>query len=167
MYGEIVFAETTDSQGDIDLVSALNGGQAIAWNDAHFGKASNLLLPNKAPNMGEGWETRRRREPGNDWCILKLGQAGIVNKIVVDTAFFKGNFPDKVSIQAVYAPDLPRQALITQSMFWETLLESQQLSADSMHEFNEIVLKKPITHVRVNIFPDGGISRIKLFGKIA
>ncbi|TRC62347.1 allantoicase, partial [Mannheimia haemolytica] len=92
-------------------------------------------LPNKAPNMGEGWETRRRREPGNDWCILKLGQAGIVNKIMVDTAFFKGNFPDKVSIQAVYAPDLPRQALITQSMFWETLLESQQLSADSMHEF--------------------------------
>lgn len=167
VYGEIVFAETTDSQGDIDLVSALNGGQAIAWNDAHFGKASNLLLPNKAPNMGEGWETRRRREPGNDWCILKLGQAGIVNKIMVDTAFFKGNFPDKVSIQAVYAPDLPRQALITQSMFWETLLESQQLSADSMHEFNEIVLKKPITHVRVNIFPDGGISRIKLFGKIA
>lgn len=167
VYGEIVFAEMNKNNEEIDLVSALNGGQAIAWNDAHFGQASNLLLPNKAPNMGEGWETRRRREPGNDWCILQLGRAGIVNKIVIDTAFFKGNFPDKVSIQAVYAPNLPKQALITQSMFWETLLAPQPLSANNVHEFNAILLKTPITHVRVNIFPDGGISRVKLFGTIA
>lgn len=171
VYGEIVLDNMSinhpNSNAEIDLVSALNGGQAIAWNDAHFGQASNLLLPNKAPNMGEGWETRRRREPGNDWCILQLGRAGIINKIEIDTAFFKGNFPDKVSIQAVYAPELPKQALITQSMFWDTLLAPQPLTADSVHEFTEILLKQPITHVRVNIFPDGGISRVKLFGTIA
>lgn len=167
VYGEIVLDDSQWQTGNIDLVSALYGGKALAWNDAHFGKASNLLLPNKAPNMGEGWETRRRREPGNDWCILQLGRAGIVEKILIDTAFFKGNFPDRVSIQAVYAPDMPVQALITQSMFWETLLEPQALQADSEHEFSELVFNKPITHVRVNIFPDGGISRVKLFGKVA
>lgn len=163
VYGDIVFEGATNEM--IDLVGALNGGRAIACNDAHFGSVENLLLPNKAPNMGEGWETRRRREPGNDWCILALGQAGMVERIEIDTAFFKGNFPDEVSIQAVYAPDTPEETLVTQSMFWKTLLEAQKLSADNVHEFTQLAMKEAITHVRVNIFPDGGISRVRLFGK--
>lgn len=165
VYGDIVL-EQANSEAMIDLVGALNGGRAIASNDAHFGAAENLLLPNKAPNMGEGWETRRRREPGNDWCILALGQAGIVEKIEIDTAFFKGNFPDHVSIQAVYAPNVLDATAVTQSMFWDVLLDEQKLSADNVHTFTELKIHTPITHVRVNIFPDGGISRVKLFGKV-
>lgn len=164
IYGDIQLS--TSSTETIDLIGALNGGRAIACNDAHFGVVENLLLPTKAPNMGEGWETRRRREPGNDWCIIALGQAGTVDSIEVDTAFFKGNFPDKVSIQAVYSPNTPDETLVTQSMFWETLLEPQKLSADNVHTFDDIKTDKPITHIRVNIFPDGGISRVKLFGKL-
>ena len=175
VYGDIVFAQDdannsgANEKGQIDLVGALNGGRAIACNDAHFGAVENLLLPTKAPNMGEGWETRRRREPGNDWCIIALGQAGIVENIEIDTAYFKGNFPDKVSIQAVYAPNTPDATLITQSMFWQTLLEPQSLSADNVHEFDQIAdwaKDTAITHIRVNIFPDGGISRVRLFGKV-
>lgn len=167
VYGDIQL-EVNNTGETIDLIGALNGGRAVACNDAHFGVVENLLLPTKAPNMGEGWETRRRREPGNDWCIIALGQAGKVSGVEVDTAFFKGNFPDKVSIQAVYAPDTPEATLITQSMFWETLLKPKALSADSVHRFSGddlIVTDRPVTHIRVNIFPDGGISRLRLFGQ--
>ena len=119
--------------------------------------------------MGDGWETRRRREPGNDWCIIALGQAGIVDAIEIDTAHFKGNYPDKVSIQAAYSPNTPEQTLVTQSMFWETLLEPQKTNANAVHNFgkDKLQLNKPVTHIRVNIFPDGGISRVRVYGKIA
>ncbi|MDO5769266.1 MAG: allantoicase [Psychrobacter sp.] len=166
VYGDIQLDSSSAGDDTIDLVGALNGGRAIASNDAHFGGVENLLLPTKAPNMGEGWETRRRREPGNDWCIIALGQAGIPESIEVDTAYFKGNFPDKVSIQAVYAPNTPEATLITQSMFWETILEPQVLSAHNVHTFDNLTIDKPITHIRVNIFPDGGISRVRVFGKV-
>lgn len=167
VYGDIQLDSSSSTEETIDLIGALNGGRAIACNDAHFGAVENLLLPTKAPNMGEGWETRRRREPGNDWCIIALGQAGTVEAIEIDTAYFKGNFPDKVSIQAVYAPDTPDATLVTQSMFWDTLLEPQALSADNVVTFSDLKIDKPITHIRVNIFPDGGISRVRLFGKVA
>lgn len=167
VYGDIQLDSSAGTTETIDLVGALNGGRAIACNDAHFGAVENLLLPTKAPNMGEGWETRRRREPGNDWCIIALGQAGTVEAIEIDTAYFKGNFPDKVSIQAVYAPDTPDATLVTQSMFWDTLLEPQALKADNVVTFSDLKIDTPITHIRVNIFPDGGISRVRLFGKVA
>ena len=170
VYGDIQLDASLNTQGELlDLAGALNGGRAIASNDAHFGAASNLLLPTKAPNMGDGWETRRRREPGNDWCIIALGQAGIVDSIEIDTAHFKGNYPDKVSIQAVYSPNTPEQTLVTQSMFWETLLEPQKTNANDVHTFSKdkLQIEQPITHIRVNIFPDGGISRVRIYGQIA
>lgn len=167
VYGDIQLDSSNAGDETIDLVGALNGGRAIASNDAHFGGVENLLLPTKAPNMGEGWETRRRREPGNDWCIIALGQPGIVESIEIDTAYFKGNFPDQVSIQAVYAPDTPEATLITQSMFWDTMLEPQAVTAHNVHTFDNLVSDKPITHIRVNIFPDGGISRVRVYGKVA
>ena len=167
VYGDIVIeADVTHTDEVIDLVAALNGGRAVATNDAHFGAVEHLLLPHKAINMGEGWETRRRREPGHDWCILALGHVGIVERIEVDTAFFKGNFPDRLSVQAVYAPDVLDATAITQSLFWDTLLDEQPLSADCIHVFDQVQLHTPITHVKINIFPDGGISRIRLWGKV-
>jgi len=145
-----------------------NGGRAIAWNDAHFGQASNLIAPGKGINMGDGWETRRRREPGNDWCILELGHRGLIEEILVDTAFFKGNYPDRCSIQAADMGAVTTQSLITQSMFWQELLPEQKLEMDQEFRFSdEINTVGPITHVRLNIIPDGGVSRLRLFGKIA
>lgn len=152
------------SDGLIDLVAARHGGRAVAWNDAHFGAAANLLLPGRGKDMGDGWETRRRREPGHDWCILALGAVGEVSRIEVDTAHFKGNFPDRCSLQAAYVPDPDDKALITQSQFWATLLPETKLEANAVAEFAVQAIDR-ISHVRFNLHPDGGVSRLRLWGK--
>ena len=155
-------------QAVVDLCAVENGGRPIAWNDSHFGPPHPLLTPGRGVNMGDGWETRRRREPGNDWLIIELGHLGTIEDIVVDTAHFKGNFPDRSSIQAAHVTGGTEQSLITQSMFWPVLLPEQKLGMDAIHKFSEQVQRiGPVSHVRLNIFPDGGISRLRLFGKIA
>mgnify|MGYP001287907720 FL=1 len=157
-----------DADGLIDLVAALNGGTVVAANNQHFGLAANLLIPGRGVNMGDGWETRRRREPGNDWCILALGQPGIIEAIEVDTCHFKGNFPDRCSIQATSAAGGTAESMVTQSMFWSVLLPEQKLQMDHQHHYrDEIVLRAAVTHVRFNIFPDGGVSRLRLRGRVA
>ncbi len=151
----------------IDLVSLLNGGRGVCANNSHYGSPSKLLAPGRGVNMGDGWETRRRREPGNDWAIFELGHAGIISSVEIDTAHFKGNFPDRCSLQAAYITGGTDQSLITQSMFWKTLMPEQKMSMDAIHKFDaEVADIGPVTHVRLNIFPDGGVSRLRLFGKI-
>lgn len=150
----------------LDLLAMEVGGYAISANDEHFGTKHNLNLPGKGINMGDGWETRRRREPGNDWVILALGHRGEIEEIIIDTAFFKGNFADACSIQVADIKALPDSTLAAQSLYWQELLPKSQLGADQEHVFREALLKVgPITHLRVNIYPDGGISRIRAIGK--
>jgi allantoicase len=151
----------------VDLVALENGGRPVAWNDASFGSsASNMLLPGRGLNMGDGWETRRRREPGNDWCVLQLGAPGIIEKIELDTAFYKGNYPDACSLQAAFVSGGTDQSATTQSMFWPVLLPEQKLSMDALHTFTDLASLGPVTHVRLNIFPDGGVSRLRLWGRV-
>ena len=159
-----VWAEQDFNQ-TIDLLALENGGDQVAWSDAHYGEPRKLLRPGRGFNMGDGWETRRRREPGNDWCILKLGHKGIAEAIEVDTAHFKGNFPARCSIQAACVETGTAKSITTQSMFWQPLLDEQPLTADSIHRFTELKDLGPITHLRFNIIPDGGVSRLRLFGK--
>jgi len=150
---------------EVDLAAVVNGGRALACSDEHFGKKSNILGPGRGENMGDGWETARRRTPGNDWVIVALGRPGKIGKVVVDTAHFKGNFPDSCSIQAAYVQGGTDDQVETQSLFWRELMPSQKLSAHNIHEFVEQVNNLgAVTHVRLNIFPDGGISRLRLFG---
>jgi allantoicase len=159
--------ETLAASEQVDLVAMENGGRPVSWNDASFGSSvSSLLLPGRGMNMGDGWETRRRREPGNDWCVLQLGAPGVVDRIVVDTAFFKGNYPDACSVQAAMVHGGTDRSVTTQSMFWRELLPRQKLEMDAVHTFEkELVALGPISHVRFNIFPDGGVSRLRLFGR--
>lgn len=160
-------SNAADSEGLIDLVAALNGGTVVAANNEHFGRASNLLRPGRGINMGDGWETRRRREPGNDWCVLALAKTGTISSVEVDTCHFKGNFPDRCSIQAALVVGGTQESLVTQSMFWPTLLPEQPLSMDHEHFFrSEILTHGPISHVRFNIHPDGGVSRLRLRGRM-
>jgi allantoicase len=164
VYGEVFKnwdAVSTDQV--IDLAAAINGGQALACNDMFFSAMSNLIMPNRGANMGDGWETKRNRTPNNrDWVILKLAHKGNIEKIVVDTCHFKGNYPDSCSIEfCVSDTDAVENAN------WQPLLPQQKLSADHEHEFvNEINAHEGITHVRLNIYPDGGVSRLRMFGKI-
>ena len=116
--------------------------------------------------MGDGWETRRRREPGFDWLLIALGALGEANRIEVDTSFYKGNSPAKCSVQAQHVEWGTDQSLITQSMFWPELLTPKDLTPDTIHTFELKDLEKigPVSHVKLNIFPDGGISRFRVFG---
>ncbi|WP_432473969.1 allantoicase [Amphritea sp. HPY] len=151
----------------VDLVAAINGGRAIACSDEHFGRMGNILNPGRGVNMGDGWETARRRTPGNDWVIVALGHPGAIDKVVVDTLHFKGNYPDSCSIQGAYVKGGTDEQIETQSLFWKELLPSQKLEMHSEHAFeSEVNEIGAITHVRINIFPDGGISRLRLFGVV-
>jgi len=169
VYGSVQpSAETFKPSELIDLLAMENGGRALACNDEHFGSMHNLNAPGRGINMGDGWETARRRLPGNDWAVLALGQAGVVEKIEIDTAHFKGNYPDRVSIQAAYVKDGVTESITTQSMFWETLLPEQKLEMDKQHYFKELNTGiGTITHIRLNLFPDGGISRVRLLGHLS
>ncbi len=150
----------------VDLAAMENGGLPLAANDEHFGRVANMLAPGKARDMGDGWETRRRREPGHDWSIIALARPGRIEEILVDTNYFKGNYPDRCFIQACGENNLPQAALIEQSATWPLLLPEQKLSADKEHVFRgEIIAHEPVKYVRLNIVPDGGIARLRLWGK--
>ncbi|MFH7045210.1 allantoicase [Acinetobacter johnsonii] len=166
IYGEVQI-QIKDSGQTLDLLALENGGRVIAYSDAHFGHPRNLINPGRGVNMGDGWETKRRREPGFDWCVLALGQTGTIEKIEIDTAHFKGNFPAQVSIQAVYVKDATDPQLIPQSMFWPFLLEAQDMQMDHVHSYiDQVLAHEKISHIRINMIPDGGISRIRLWGKV-
>ncbi len=166
VYGQVVL-EHIDSSQALDLVALKNGGRIVAFSDAHFGHPANLLNPDRGVNMGDGWETKRRRAPGYDWCIIALGKSGQIEKIEVDTAHFKGNFPAFCSIQATYVENATDAQLIPQSMFWPFLLDQQPLAMDHVHEYlSEIIQHEKINYIRLNMIPDGGISRLRIWGRI-
>jgi allantoicase len=136
----------------VDLLAAAHGGRGIIANDEHYGAMANLTAPGRGVNMGDGWETRRRREPGHDWAILELGAFGRIEEVTVDTAHFKGA-PDEIAVQAEA---------------WPVLLPEVKLSADHAHVFrDELATLGPVKFVRLNIFPDGGVSRLRIVGTLA
>ena len=164
VYGE-VRPDFSGVTGSIDLVALENGGRAIACSDEHYGSMHNLNLAGRGVNMGDGWETARRRGPGNDWVVLALGHPGRIDKVEVDTAHFKGNYPDRVSLEAAtFASDDEAQH---DSDAWQTLLPESKLEMDKQHYF-EIELQDTgvVSHVRMSVYPDGGVSRLRLHGHI-
>ena len=168
IYGQPSIDWSTMTDGElVDLAAAENGAYIAAVNNQHFGAASNMLMPGRGVTMGDGWETRRRREPGNDWCVIALAHAGIIEKIEVDTCHFKGNYPDACVLQAALLPTGTNISLISQSMFWPTLLDTQKLGMDAQHYFqDELQSLGRVSHVRFNIMPDGGVSRLRLWGRV-
>lgn len=169
LYGRVFCDwQSRDPSTTYDLACNINGGRVIGWNDAHFGHPNNMLQQNKGLNMGDGWETRRRREPGYDWCLIELGHPCKIEEIIVDTSYFKGNYPDRFSIQAALIESSTRQSLITQSIYWKELLDSTPLQMDCE---NKVKVSSDqfgaVNYIRLNIFPDGGVSRLRVLGKLA
>jgi allantoicase len=151
--------------GEVDLVSVRSGGLALACSDMFFGPMNNLIRPGRAANMGGGWETRRRRGPGFDWIVMRLGAPGNVGLVEVDTNHFKGNCPRACSIEGILAPGAPLTELVDESAAWRGVLPSSSLQPHTRHFFrDEIVHGGPFSHVRLSIYPDGGISRLRVFG---
>jgi allantoicase len=170
IYGEPVPSWEGKDKGAIhELSLANNGGRIIAYNNAHYGLVWTLITQGRGRNMGDGWETRRRREPGNDWIIVKLGAAGRVSKIEVDTCYYKGNYPDRCSVQGALVHAATDQSIITEAMFWPELMGEQKLQMDKIHGFSgdAVKSKEPVNYVKLNIFPDGGVSRFRVFGTLA
>ena len=170
VYGEPVPSwESKDRNAMHELSLANNGGRILAYNNAHYGSVWTLLTKGRGINMGDGWETRRRREPGHDWIIVKLGGTGVIEKIEVDTCHYKGNYPDSCSLQAALVTSATDKSIVTAAMFWPELMAQQKLQADHIHEFSGAMIAKlgPVNCVKLNIHPDGGVSRLRIFGSLA
>ena len=167
IYGEVEMKKANFGNKIINLSSMLNGASIVGCNNEHFGRAENILAPGKGKNMGDGWETRRSRGKNFDWLIIKCAAAGKINKIQIDTHHFKGNYPDKCSIQAAFIDKkISSRAIVNNSKKWKLLLNKVKLYAHQKHNFkNNLMKDKKVNYIKINIFPDGGISRIRVFGK--
>jgi allantoicase len=162
----------------IDLASERLGASVVAANDEFFAPKEALIKPG-APEWREGvytergkwmdgWETRRRREPGHDWAIIRLGSPGYVRGVVIDTSWFTGNYPERASIDAASVEGVPSiESLSGAEVEWTPLLPETALQGNTR---NEIAVEGPdtrVTHLRLNIFPDGGVARLRVHGVVA
>jgi allantoicase len=170
VYGEVVpnWDRLQSIGGDVDLAAVENGGVVLECSDMFFGHRHNLIMPGRAANMSDGWETKRRRGPGHDWTIIRLGKPGQVLRLEVDTAWFKGNYPDSCALEGVSAGNLPEDKLTDLSVEWQSILPRTKLQAHTRHFFEKEILDAGVvSHLRFNIFPDGGVSRLRVYGKLA
>ena len=126
-------------------------------------------MPGRGVNMGDGWETKRNRTPGNkDWVIVRLAHNGTINEALIDTCHFNGNFPDSCMIEGCTISISEESKLHSSDVKWSVILPQSKLKADTEHFYKEEIKEKgPYSHVRLTIFPDGGISRMRLFGNIS
>ncbi len=156
IYGEVVADWTRlGRQGDVDLAALEHGGLVVACSDMFFGSRHNLIMPGPATHMGDGWETKRRRGPGHDWSVIRLGARGLVRRVEVDTRHFKGNAPGACSVEGS-----------ADGTTWRELMPKSVLAPHWRHSFEDEVRDiGEITHARFNIYPDGGVGRLRLFGR--
>ncbi len=169
VYGEVVpdWARLARRGGEIDLAAVEHGGLVLSCSDMFFGHRHNLIMPGRAQDMSDGWETKRRRGPGHDWTIIRLGKRGRIRRIEVDTAHFKGNFPESCSLEGCDAPVEGSADPVASNVAWKELLPRTRLQAHTRHFFeDEISDTGALTHLRFNIYPDGGVSRLRAMGII-
>ena len=168
VYGEVLpdWQSIRRAGGLVDLAAVEHGGLVVATSDEFYGHRHNLIMPGRAADMSDGWETKRRRGPGHDWCVIRLGAPGSVRRVEVDTAHFKGNFPESCSLEVCRAPDeaaLDEAAL--DALAWRELLPRTRLQAHTRHFYErELLDAGEATHARFHIHPDGGVSRLRLHG---
>jgi len=193
LFGEVIIRpDDIPYDSIIDLASIEIGGLALACSNKHYGHPRNLIAPGRGICMGDGWETARQPRrppvyevaedglivlPGSDWSILKLGLPGVISSIEVDTHFYKGNYPESCLIEGCYAPNAPASAFQLQEeqeqisslsdIDWKVLLHRTKLGPNIQHEFSSSAIQQigPISHVKLTIFPDGGVMRLRLFGR--
>ncbi|KAI4181152.1 MAG: hypothetical protein L6R41_006793 [Letrouitia leprolyta] len=170
LFGQVVpVFPAAEERQEVELSAAVMGGMVVGMSEEHFGsRASNLLLPGRGVDMGDGWETRRSRGKGHvDWVVVKLGARSKVDRIVVDTAFYRGNFPRAMKVDAI---DFGEEAEIpkAEDPRWVEVLGLQELGPDREHEYAGSNLKNVegavYTHLKLTIVPDGGVKRFRVFG---
>lgn len=153
---------------EADLGALEHGAMVVSCSDMFFGNRHQLIYPGHSTHMGDGWETRRRRGPGHDWSIVRLAARGAISRIEVDTDHFKGNAPESCRIEVADAPGAGPEALAAGSngVRWTEILTRTPLQAHSRHRFEGLTASLVATHARLSIYPDGGIARLRLFGRV-
>lgn len=147
----------------VDLAAITSGGITVACSDAFYGPTNNLILPGRAENMGGGWETRRRRVPGADWVIFRLGARGTARLLELDTNHNKGNSPARCSLETLDGPPQRITDLIA-SKAWRPALPEIAVRPHARNFFFEPLAASAATYLRLNVIPDGGISRVRVWG---
>ena len=160
VHGEVVPDPALVSGLTVDLAAIGLGADVVACSDRYFSAPRNVISPGLPAVMGEGWETRRRRAEGNDWLIVRLAAAGAVRLAEIDTLHYKGNAPGAASLSGIDA----RRASLDDPGAWSVMLPRTRLQPDTAHRFR--VEGSEATHVRLDIFPDGGVARLRLFGPV-
>ena len=169
--GEVLpdWTQVFSSSTVFDLAAVQHGGYVADASDRFYGEPRNMLMPYAAANMGDGWETKRRRGPGHDWTVVHLGMPGTVSRLELDTAHFKGNYPDSASVEAAMmqedqggvSADVSSRIIAS----WTPLVAQTKLHPDHLHTFDAASRSTgPVSHVRLNVYPDGGVSRFRVFG---
>jgi allantoicase len=149
--------------GTVDLAALENGGDVVDCSDAYYASARNLLMPGRAGHTGEGWENARRRDTGNDHVTVRLAGRGLVRRLVVDTSRFVGNAPDSVLVRGWDGPADGFQR--AQPSDWVELLPRTTVQPDTRHQF-PVPVDAPVTHVRIDVYPDGGMARFRVLGEL-
>ncbi len=157
-----------------DLASRALGGSVVFANDEFFAGKENLIKPGpatfKASEFGDkgkvydGWETRRRREPGHDHAIVRLGGQGIVHEVIVDTSFFTGNYPAEISVEAALADGYPSPEELA-GLRWHELVPKSAVGGDSLNSY-PVGDRRRWSHLRLSIYPDGGVARFRVHGEV-
>lgn len=147
----------------IDLAALASGARAVDCSNRHYSSPNRMLVSGLAQGMWDGWETRRRRGPGNDWAVIRLAGRGTVERLEIDTTFFKGNAPGSCAVFAVDAPgvEIPDAA----HPAWWPLLDRTPLTPDTLHRLDRLAASAPATHLRIDIHPDGGLARLRAWGR--
>jgi len=167
VYGDVLpdLARLGGLGGELDLAAIENGAFAMGCSDMFFGVRHNLLMPGRARNMSDGWETRRRRGPGHDWVVVRLVGEGVVRRLELDTNWFKGNAPGTALVEGCHAPGATLEQLTGAGVEWRTLVGETAMQPHARH-FLEAQAAGAITHVRLSVFPDGGVSRLRVWGAL-
>jgi allantoicase len=160
VHGEVVPDPVRFPDGWLDLAAVDNGGRVVGCSDLFYGAPGQLIEPGLARTMGEGWETRRRRDAGNDWVVVRLAAPGRIRLAELDTTHFKGNAPGAAALRGVDA----RTADPADEAAWRDLLPRTPLRPDTRHRFP--MAADPVTQVRLDIYPDGGMGRLRLHGHL-
>ena len=140
----------------VDLAALENGGEILNASNVFYSKPTNLISPGLAAVMGDGWETARRRDDGNDWVLLRLAAEGVLSLAELDTSHFKGNAPGWAALSGCGDN-------VADPSAWFPLLPRTRLQPDTRHRF-VLDASGPVKHVRLDVYPDGGMARLRLTG---
>lgn len=164
LFGRAVPVFPADRDAVLDLAAAQNGGVAVSCSDQHYGTKDNLLLPGRGKDMGDGWETARSRGKGHvDWAIVRLGAPGYIERFVIDTAHYRGNFPQKVAIAALAWQGSGEPGAVAEG--WREVVAPSSMGPDREHELACAARGTAFTHVKLTMIPDGGVKRLRAYGR--